>query len=133
MSVLVYTENWDGKFKKLSFEDTKYHRGNKFFSSGYSEKYTEDMNGAIKILKKITSAEIAAPKVKAVKKAKKPAASNKTRPAKKSNRSSKPKMAVKAKAPKSSSKPKKKTVKAAGAGKAPSVKTTKKPAKKPKK
>ncbi len=27
MSVLVYTENWDGKFKKLSFELVSYAAG----------------------------------------------------------------------------------------------------------
>ena len=27
MSVLVYTENWDGKFKKLSFELVSYASG----------------------------------------------------------------------------------------------------------
>ena len=27
MSVLVYTENWDGKFKKLSFELVSYGAG----------------------------------------------------------------------------------------------------------
>ncbi len=27
MSVLVYTENWDGKFKKLSFELVSYATG----------------------------------------------------------------------------------------------------------
>jgi hypothetical protein len=27
MSVLVFTENWDGKFKKLSFELVSYARG----------------------------------------------------------------------------------------------------------
>lgn len=120
-------------FKKLSFEDTKYHRGNKFFSSGYDEKYAEDMDGAIKILKKITSTEIAAPKANVIKKAKKPVSSKKTRPAKKSNQAAKPKKSVKTKAPKSSSKPKKKTVKAPGTRKAPSRKTGGKPAKKPKK
>lgn len=58
-------------FKKLTFEDTRYHRGNKFFNPGYDVKYIEDINEAIKILKKITSSEIEAPKAIIVKKGEK--------------------------------------------------------------
>ncbi len=44
-------------FKKLTFTDTKYHRGNKPFSSSDNTKYLEDLDNTIKILEKITSAK----------------------------------------------------------------------------
>ena len=40
-------------FKKLAFEDTKFHRGKKFFSQADNTKYREDLESAVKILKKI--------------------------------------------------------------------------------
>jgi len=42
-------------FKKLTFTDTKYHRGNRFFNPLDNTKYREDLDSAVKILKKITS------------------------------------------------------------------------------
>ena len=42
-------------FKKLTFSDTKYHRGKKFFNPADNTKYREDLDSAVKILKKITS------------------------------------------------------------------------------
>jgi hypothetical protein len=44
-------------FKKLAFTDTKYHRGKKFFNPGDDIRYREDLDLAVKILKKITSAK----------------------------------------------------------------------------
>jgi len=41
-------------FKKLTFTDTKYHRGNRFFNPLDNTKYREDLDSAVKILKKIT-------------------------------------------------------------------------------
>lgn len=120
-------------FKKLIFEDTKYHRGNKFFSSGHDAKYAKDMNSAIAILKKITSMEIPLPGKKVIKNTKKPAAVKKTGPVKKSSKAVKPKTAEKIKVTKSSSKPKKKTGKTSGAVKTSSRKTGTKSSKKPKK
>lgn len=130
-------------FKKLTFEDTKYHRGNKFFKTGYDAKYMEDINGAIKILKKITSTEVTSPStgkddktkktaaskinvVKKEKKAKKPTIIKKAKPVKKSGQISKPKKhAAKKKIGKSTG--------ASGSSKAPPHKTKVKPAKKSKK
>ena len=40
-------------FKKLAFEDTKFHRGNRYFSQTDNTKYREDLESAIVILKKI--------------------------------------------------------------------------------
>ena len=40
-------------FKKLVFEDTKFHRGKKFFSQTDNTKYREDLGSAVTILKKI--------------------------------------------------------------------------------
>lgn len=40
-------------FKKLAFEDTKFHRGKKFFSQTDNTKYREDLESAVTILKKI--------------------------------------------------------------------------------
>lgn len=40
-------------FKKLAFEDTKFHRGNRYFSQTDNTKYREDLDSAIIILKKI--------------------------------------------------------------------------------
>jgi hypothetical protein len=40
-------------FKKLAFEDTKFHRGNRYFSQTDNTKYGEDLESAIVILKKI--------------------------------------------------------------------------------
>jgi len=42
-------------FKKLTFSDTKYHRGKRFFNPLDNTKYREDLDSAVKILKKITS------------------------------------------------------------------------------
>ncbi|PIU28280.1 MAG: hypothetical protein COT09_05445 [Candidatus Hydromicrobium americanum] len=42
-------------FKKLTFSDTKYHRGNRFFNPLDNTRYREDLDSAVKILKKITS------------------------------------------------------------------------------
>jgi len=42
-------------FKKLTFTDTKYHRGKKFFNPADNTRYREDLDSAVKILKKITS------------------------------------------------------------------------------
>ena len=42
-------------FKKLTFSDTKYHRGKRFFNPSDNTKYREDLDSAVKILKKITS------------------------------------------------------------------------------
>ena len=42
-------------FKKLTFTDTKYHRGSRFFNPLDNTKYREDLDSAVKILKKITS------------------------------------------------------------------------------
>ncbi|MBU4314206.1 MAG: hypothetical protein KJ821_05385 [Actinobacteria bacterium] len=41
-------------FKKLTFSDTKYHRGKRFFNPLDNTKYREDLDSAVKILKKIT-------------------------------------------------------------------------------
>jgi hypothetical protein len=40
-------------FKKLSFSDTKYHRGGKPFNPPDNTRYIEDLDSAGKILKKI--------------------------------------------------------------------------------
>jgi hypothetical protein len=40
-------------FKKLAFVDTKFHRGNRYFSQTDNTKYREDLESAIVILKKI--------------------------------------------------------------------------------
>ena len=40
-------------FKKLSFEDTRYHRGNRFFSQTDNTRYREDLESAAAILEKI--------------------------------------------------------------------------------
>ncbi len=42
-------------FKKLTFTDTKYHRGNRLFNPADDTRYREDLDSAVKILKKITS------------------------------------------------------------------------------
>jgi len=42
-------------FRKLTFTDTKYHRGKKFFNPEDITQYREDLDSAAKILKKITS------------------------------------------------------------------------------
>ncbi len=44
-----------GDFKKLTFSDTKYHRGAKPFGTSDNTRYVEDLDKASKILKKITS------------------------------------------------------------------------------
>ncbi len=46
-------------FKKLAFEDTKFHRGKKFFSQTDDTKYREDLGSAVTILKKIVDSDIA--------------------------------------------------------------------------
>jgi hypothetical protein len=43
-----------GDFKKLTFADTKYHRGARPFNPSDNTRYMEDLNNAEKILKKIT-------------------------------------------------------------------------------
>ena len=68
-------------FKKLTFSDTKYHRGKKFFNPADDTRYREDLDSAVKILKKITSIkkevdskkEIEPEKAAAIKKEIKPA------------------------------------------------------------
>ena len=40
-------------FKKLTFSDTKYHRGARPFNPLDNSRYTEDLDNAKKILKKI--------------------------------------------------------------------------------
>ena len=42
-------------FKKLTFIDTKYHRGNRFSNPSYDARYLEDLDSASAILKKIVS------------------------------------------------------------------------------
>lgn len=42
-------------FKKLTFIDTKYHRGNRFSNPSYDARYQEDLDSASTILKKIVS------------------------------------------------------------------------------
>ncbi len=42
-------------FKKLAFEDTKYHRGNRFFSQTDNTRYREDLGSAAAILEKIVA------------------------------------------------------------------------------
>jgi len=42
-------------FKKLTFADTGYHRGNKPFSPADNTKYLQDLDNAVNILKKIAS------------------------------------------------------------------------------
>ncbi len=42
-------------FRKLTFTDTKYHRGKKFFNPEDDTQYREDLDSAAKILKKIIS------------------------------------------------------------------------------
>ncbi|MCJ7665889.1 MAG: hypothetical protein MUO59_04050, partial [Actinobacteria bacterium] len=55
-------------FKKLSFEDTKYHRGNRFFAQTDNTKYREDLGSATLILEKIVSLKKSEkPKMSAVK------------------------------------------------------------------
>ncbi len=125
-------------FKKLTFEDTKYRRGNKFFNPGDNAKYTEDINMAGKILKKIISSLSSAPKgapVKQEKKAEKPTAVKKARPAKKGKSPARPGKAVKTKTRKSPSKPVKPAAKKkpSSASKASPSKTVARPTKKPKK
>ncbi|MEA2016132.1 MAG: hypothetical protein U9O59_05455 [Actinomycetota bacterium] len=44
-------------FKKLTFSDTKYHRGTKPFNPLDNTKYREDLDSAGKILKKIIPAK----------------------------------------------------------------------------
>lgn len=49
-------------FKKLTFTDTKYHRGKKPpFNPSDENKYNQDLNAAEKLLKKILSAKKATP------------------------------------------------------------------------
>ena len=55
-------------FKKLAFEDTKFHRGEKFFPQTDNTKYREDLESAVTILKKIVdSGKIEKPKTGTVK------------------------------------------------------------------
>jgi len=42
-------------FKKLTFIDTKYHRGNRFSNPSYDTRYLEDLDSASTILKKIVT------------------------------------------------------------------------------
>ncbi len=55
-------------FKKLAFEDTKYHRGNRFFSQIDNTRYREDLESAAKILEKIVDPKnLKKPKIGAAK------------------------------------------------------------------
>ena len=117
-------------FKKLTFIDTKYHRGNRFLNPAYDPRYPEDLDSAATILKKIISAKketrpekepVGKEEVKPAKvsKPKKPSgtkksgtkktSSKKAGPAKKISTVAKPKPSGKAKIGKSTSKPKKKS------------------------
>ncbi|MFO7928812.1 MAG: hypothetical protein R6U35_04010 [Candidatus Humimicrobiaceae bacterium] len=42
------------EFKKLTFEDTKYHRGKNVFEPAFDQKFVDDLNQAKKILTKLT-------------------------------------------------------------------------------
>jgi len=44
-------------FKKLAFEDTKFHRGKRFFSQTDNTRYREDLESAAAILEKIVSSK----------------------------------------------------------------------------
>ena len=58
-------------FKKLAFEDTKYHRGNRFFAQTDNTRYREDLESAAKILEKIIDPKnLKKPKMGAAKAAK---------------------------------------------------------------
>ncbi len=116
-------------FKKLTFIDTKYHRGNRFSNPSYDVRYLEDLDSATAILKKIVSAkkDILPEKETIVKKEetrtikankpKKPsgvkkvsikkASTPKAESAKKISKATKSKPAAKAKIGKSTSRPKK--------------------------
>jgi hypothetical protein len=110
-------------FKKLTFTDTKYHRGNRFFNPADDTRYREDLDSAVKILKKITSTkeEIKPEKALTIKekdkikkdispKTGKPSGIKKARPAKKVSSAAGKKPAGKVKTGKSASKPKKPSV-----------------------
>jgi len=107
-------------FKKLTFTDTKYHRGNRFFNPADNTRYREDLDSASTILKKITSVkkEVGPEKAPVIKeeekiktakesKTKKPSSTKKAKPTKKVSSVTKTKPAGKAKTGKSISKPKK--------------------------
>ncbi len=115
-------------FKKLTFSDTKYHRGSRFFNPADDTKYREDLDSAEKILKKITLAkeEIKPEKAPSIKekvkvdkttsskpsvtkgsKTRKPSGAKKAVPAKKGTSASRPKPTRKVKAKKSATMPKK--------------------------
>src|SRR4030042_2819220 len=100
-------------FKKLTFIDTKYHRGNRFSNPSYDVRYLEDLDSAAAILKKIVTAkkDILPEKETIVKKeetrtikANKP---KKSSAVKKISKAAKPKPSAKAKIGKSTSRPKK--------------------------
>ncbi|MCG9479754.1 MAG: hypothetical protein K9H14_06035 [Actinomycetia bacterium] len=42
-----------GQFKKLSFEDTKYHRGRNLYDPAQNQKYLDDLSAAAAILKEL--------------------------------------------------------------------------------
>ncbi|MFA5015753.1 MAG: hypothetical protein WC549_09490 [Actinomycetota bacterium] len=105
-------------FKKLTFIDTKYHRGNRFSNPSYDARYLEDLDSASAILKKIVSEKIEIQpekepinkeEVKPVKvsKPKKPSGAKKSGSAKKTGSVTKTKTAGAAKIGKSTSRPKK--------------------------
>ena len=103
-------------FKKLTFTDTKYHRGNRIFNPEDDTRYREDLDSAVKILKKITTMkegpepkkEIKAIKKKSTKiKPSKKAKIKKSIPAKKGKSTTRKKPAAKTKTKKSKSIPKK--------------------------
>ncbi len=112
-------------FKKLTFTDTKYHRGKKFFNPKDDTQYREDLDSAAKILKKITSVKKEpAPSKKPTPKKKAAAGKDIKRiPAKKGKSATGKKTVVKGKAIKSKSTPKKPPV--PKKKKASSVKTKK--------
>ena len=100
-------------FKKLTFIDTKYHRGNRFSNPSYDARYLEDLDSATTILKKIISEkkDTQPEKETVVKKeetrtikANKP---KKPSGVKKVSKAAKPKPSAKAKIGKSTSRPKK--------------------------
>ena len=115
-------------FKKLTFIDTKYHRGSRFFNPADDTKYREDLDSAEKILKKITLAkeEIKPEKAPSIKekvkvdkttsskpgitkggKTRKPSGTKKAVPVKKGTSAARPKPTRKVKAKKSATMPKK--------------------------
>ncbi len=96
-------------FKKLTFTDTKYHRGKKFFNPADDTQYRKDLDSAAKILKKITSTKKESEPVKETRPKEKAAAKKeiKRMPAKRGKSTTRKKPAVKEKTIKSKSTPRK--------------------------